>query len=287
MSYLKEEIQAGFTILLAIALLALVVIVISGAPRWGGEVTYRVRFEDATGLEPRAPVRLNGLVVGRVLSVGLAPEDETKVQATIGLKPGTPVFDSAKATVTYLSLIGDYYLAINQHRRGRLLPPGSLIPSERTADFMRLIASTTQLSKSMDQLVSQVQPIFKEENVRELGKALRSVTPLILEIKGLMVDLRSSVNHMDSVIAENREPVAKAVEALRRDLERIDSALASIDRLANGLDKWRQVGGRYADEILLNLVGASENLRALSGELREEPWRLLYRQEEPAKRQGK
>ncbi len=279
MGLLKAEIKAGAIILAAVALFGLIAVIIGGRAIWERYTPYRIRFVDATGLEPRAPVRLNGLQVGRVLKVRLAPEDVTKVEVVVGIKPDVPIFDTAKATVTYLSLIGDYYLAISQKQPGRRMPPGSLIASEPTADFSKLIASTSELARSMDELVGSIRPIFTEKNVTHLSEALRSVKPLVVDIQRLTTEVRDSVSHLDAVIVENRKPLAQAVVALKTDLEKIESALTSIERLAKGLDKWQQVGGQYADDILLNLVGASENLRSLSRELKEEPWRILYRPE--------
>jgi phospholipid/cholesterol/gamma-HCH transport system substrate-binding protein len=279
MRHLKEEIKAGLVILVAVLLFGVIVVIIGGGTLFERLTPYRVRFADATGLEPRSPVRLNGLYVGRVLSVRLAPDDVTKVEATIGVKPGTPLFDTTKAFITYMSLIGDYYLALEQEKTGRRLPPDSLIPSEPTAEFVDLVANTTNLAKSMDALLASIRPVFTQQNVNNLGQGLREVKPLMLDIRRLVAEVRGSVQHVDAVVQENRQPVANAVRSIETDLRKIELALSGIERLASGLDRWQQVGGRYADDILLNLVGASENLRALSRELKEDPSRLLYRPE--------
>ncbi|MFH0810959.1 MAG: MlaD family protein [Pseudomonadota bacterium] len=279
MAHLKAELKAGAVIVVAIALFAAVVVVISGAIFWEGLTKYRVRFSDATGLEPREPVRLNGMIVGRVLSVGIAPDDVTKVDAVIGVNHGTPVFDTATAKVTYMSIIGDYYLAISQPRPGRSLAPGGYIKSERSADISQIIANIGSLSRSVEGLLESVRPVFAEDNVAALAGTLRSVEPLISDLRLLTSRLRLTVDNLNGVIVENRRPITRAMSALQSDLERIDSALTGFDRLAKGLGRWERVGGLYLDDILQNLVGASENLRALSGELKREPWRLLYRPE--------
>jgi phospholipid/cholesterol/gamma-HCH transport system substrate-binding protein len=280
---LKEEIKAGIVVLAAIVLFSLVVIIIGGSEIFERLSPYRIRFADATGIEPRAPVRLNGVYVGRVLRVDIAPDESTKVDVTIGVKPGTPIFDTAIAKVTYMSLIGDYYLAIDQRRTGRGLPPGSRIPSQPMTDFSQLINNTTELAKSMDSLLAEIRPVFTQENVRNVSETLLAMKPLILDVRALTTDLRTSVNHMDAVVTENRQPLAEAVVALKRDLEKIESGLAGLDRLTGKLNRWEQVGSHYGDEILLNLTSASENLQALSRELREEPWRILYRPEQGPK----
>lgn len=280
MPRLKEEIKAGIVVVAAITLFSLVVIIIGGSALFERLTPYRVRFADATGIEPRAPVRLNGVYVGRVLQVGLAPDEPTQVEVIVGLKPGTPIFDTAVAKVTYMSLIGDYYLGIDQHREGRRLPPGSLIASIPMTDFSQLISSTAALAGSMDSLVGQIKPVFTQENVRALSEALVALKPLITDVRDLTADVRTSVGHLDAAVMEARQPLSEAMAALKRDLEKIESSLDGLDRLATRLGNWERVGSHYGDEILLNLTNASENLQALSRELREEPWRILYRPEQ-------
>jgi phospholipid/cholesterol/gamma-HCH transport system substrate-binding protein len=280
--YLKEEILAGTIVLVAIALFAFVVVIIGGTTTSLEEVkTYRVRFADATGLEPRAPVRLNGLYAGKVLRVSIPEDDLTKVEATIGIKQNIPIFNTARASVTSLSIIGDYYLALSQKQVGRPLPPGSVIPSEEAADFQHLIVNTSELSKSMDQLLQSIRPVFAKENVRSLGEALRSVQPLITDVRRLTASVDGAVKRFDTVVKENRQPVSEAMVTLKSDLKKADSALSALDRLTHSLEGWQQVGGSYADDILQNLTKASENQRALSQELKEQPSLLLQRPEEP------
>jgi len=276
---LTDEIKAGVVIVVAVVIFAFVVVVLGGGAFFEGLVRYRVQFADASGLEPRATVRLNGVSVGRVISVSTVPNEPTRVEAVIGVRQGTPVLDSAVATVTSLSLIGDYYLAIMQQRSGKPLPAGGVIPSVPTESFQQLMATTARLARSMDALVTSVKPVFEEKNVRALGETLASLKPLIADVRAVTMDLHRTIKDLDSVVVETREPLKGAVTALKGDLEKIDTALTGIDRLSQSLGNWERVGSRYGDEILMNLTGASENLQALSRELREEPWRLLYRPE--------
>ncbi len=114
MKYAKEEIKTGVVMVVALVIFGAMAVLIGGARFWERLDTYRVRFSAIGGLERGAAVRLGGFRVGRVLTISVAREDTPKIEVTIGLKQGTPLYQGVEARINTLGLVGDYYVLLTQ-----------------------------------------------------------------------------------------------------------------------------------------------------------------------------
>ncbi|MBO6860603.1 MlaD family protein, partial [Roseibium sp.] len=66
-----------------------------------------------TGLPVGGQVLFNGIKVGDVKSLDFAPGDPTKVVATVGIKPSTPLREDTKATLNFTGLTGVAYVDLS------------------------------------------------------------------------------------------------------------------------------------------------------------------------------
>lgn len=66
-----------------------------------------------TGLPVGGQVLFNGIKVGDVKSLDFAPDDPTKVVATVGIKPTTPLREDSKATLNFTGLTGVAYVDLS------------------------------------------------------------------------------------------------------------------------------------------------------------------------------
>ncbi|MEM5582006.1 MULTISPECIES: MlaD family protein [unclassified Roseibium] len=66
-----------------------------------------------TGLPVGGQVLFNGIKVGDVKSLDFAPDDPTKVVATVGIKPTTPLRKDSKATLNFTGLTGVAYVDLS------------------------------------------------------------------------------------------------------------------------------------------------------------------------------
>ncbi|MBV6636622.1 MAG: MCE family protein, partial [Mameliella sp.] len=66
-----------------------------------------------TGLPVGGQVLFNGIKVGDVKSLDFAPDEPTKVVATVGIKPSTPLREDTKATLNFTGLTGVAYVDLS------------------------------------------------------------------------------------------------------------------------------------------------------------------------------
>ncbi len=99
----------------------------------GGETTgYAAEFSDVFGLRDGDDVRMAGVRVGRVSKVELTEENRARVE--FELQNDQKLLANTEAAVFYQNIVGQRYLDLRQGLTGTStpLPPGSVIPLERT-----------------------------------------------------------------------------------------------------------------------------------------------------------
>lgn len=97
----------------------------------GSTATYSAHFTDVTGLQPGDDVRVAGVRVGRVDDVEL---DGTVAEVTFKVQNEQVLYANTVASIMYQNIIGQRYLGLSPGVRPSVepLPPGSVIPLERT-----------------------------------------------------------------------------------------------------------------------------------------------------------
>src|SRR5579863_3605751 len=136
MSPKTEQTLVGLFVLVAGGILLVAVFAINGA--FGGAAkTYHAYFHFAGGLEPGATVRYSGgPKVGRVESVRIDPQDNSRIDLTFNVQPDVVVKTDSKVKIMSLSPLGDNHLEIYPGSvQAAVAQPGALLPSDAYIDF--------------------------------------------------------------------------------------------------------------------------------------------------------
>src|SRR5712692_76848 len=188
---MSNESKVGLFVLISGAILVVAFVMIANVQVRGGLVRYKTYFSFAGGLEKGAVVRFGGLKAGRVADLHPWPEDPTKVELLLDVKPDTPVRKDSLAAISTLGMLGENYLEITPGKKDSPpLPPGGTIQSVETIDFATLtrrIGAVTetsqdlivdlhknlnQISDKADQLIANLNEISGEKNRRSLEQLL-------------------------------------------------------------------------------------------------------------------
>jgi len=193
------ETRAPFVIVGAFVLAA--IIGVFGFVYWlhnsgglGPRTTYHVQFDGSVpGLLVGAAVLFNGIRVGEVSDLGLAPDNPRRVNAAISVAATTPVRSDTKVGLEFQGLTGVPVIA---------LEGGVLLANS---------APVTTL-------------------VAEPGAG-----------QGMTQAARDALRRVDSVLAENAEPLKNTIanlqvfsEGLARNTGKLDSIVAGLDRMTGG-----------------------------------------------------
>ena len=110
---LTNEIKTGVVVVVAALLLLFLVYKIGGIKTEKG-YEGKNTFTYVSGLEENAPVKLAGVKVGEVKSVGCSYDgDETRVLVTLKLDEKAKIREDSKLRISTAGLIGEKYIDIS------------------------------------------------------------------------------------------------------------------------------------------------------------------------------
>lgn len=160
----------------------------------GPRATYHVQFDGSVpGLLVGAAVLFNGIRVGEVTDLGLAPDSPRRVNATISVGSTTPVRSDTKVGLEFQGLTGVPVVALE---------------------------GGTQLSNT-----GEVSTLIAEPGAGE----------------GMTQAARSALRRVDTVLADNAEPLKNTIanlqvfsEGLARNTGKLDSIVAGLEKMTGG-----------------------------------------------------
>jgi phospholipid/cholesterol/gamma-HCH transport system substrate-binding protein len=304
----REQAMVGIFVLIAGAVLIATVFALSGAfggaaatyrayfPFAGGlEPGAAVRYS-------------GGPKVGRVEKLQLDPKDPSRIEITFSVKSGLPIKTDSHVRIMSLSPLGDNHLEIVPGTdKAAMAPAGTVLTADPYVDFNALTAKLTDLAPQAQELlktlndratelkvtVARVNDLLSDQNRSNLSgvladtrgmiaenrpilkTTLQNVNSATLKLEPLLTDLRKTtaqanetLNHVDSLIGDNRDDVRQAVIQLRQ-------SLTTLTDLTGKLDQTLDVNADNIDELLENLRHVSQNLKEFTNTIKTRPYTLI------------
>ena len=152
----------GFVLVLATALVGVVLWLASGGAYQTQFDRYDASVEESvSGLNPKAPVKYNGVDVGQVERIWLDPENPQRVKLRFQIEQGTPVKVDTVATLKTQGLTGIAYVELSGGT------PGSPALTRHDGQQHPVIQTRPSLSTRFENVLTQVLARAK----RQKGKA--------------------------------------------------------------------------------------------------------------------
>jgi phospholipid/cholesterol/gamma-HCH transport system substrate-binding protein len=315
----REQAMVGLFVLIASAVLVATIFALSGAfggsaatyrayfPFAGGlEPGATVRYA-------------GGPKVGRVEKLQLDPKDSSRIEITFSVKSGLPVKTDSRVKIMSLSPLGDNHLEIVPgSEKAALAVTGALLPSDPYVDFNALTQKINDIAPQAQQLLTtlngraselqvtlaRVNDLLNNSNranfagtlaetrgmiaenraqvkstVQNLNSASQKLEPLLQDLRKTSAQANEALNHIDSLIGENRKDLRQAIVDLRR-------SLATVSDLTGRLDQTLDVNSENIDELLDNLRHVSENLKEFTNTIKTRPYTLIRSSSPPEHKTG-
>jgi phospholipid/cholesterol/gamma-HCH transport system substrate-binding protein len=195
---------------------------IFGQYRTGSTKEYSAVFADVSRLVAGQSVRVGGMRVGTVSDVSLRP-DKT-VLVTFDADHSVTLSAGTRAAVRYLNLVGDRYLELVDGPGGRVLPPGSQIPIDRTSSALDL-----------DLLLGGLKPVIRGLNPQDVNALSASLIQILQGQGGTLRSLFSNTSSFTTALADHNQTIQQLIDNLRTLLATLtkegDKFSGTIDRL--------------------------------------------------------
>lgn len=272
-------------------------------------VYYDIVFEEAvTGLSVGGAVQYNGIQVGEVRKLSLAPDDPRRVVAQIRVNGGTPVKTDTRARLSIVGLTGVTVIQLSGGTPGAAaLTPA---PNETTARIVAdvsamqsLLASGQDVALSANEALIRLNKLMSEDNLEHVTAALRNideVTRSLAEQRGalrsLVADFGAASQQLtqtlqrvdrvatsaDAVVHEQIRPFLDDAHALLTSAQRTaDAATELLNRNRDPIARFTTDGLSQLAPALVELRATLRTLRTTSERLHDDPAGYLLGREQP------
>lgn len=112
---IKYEFWVGLFVLLSLGALVFLGLRVANVQGFSAEKTYTLyaTFDNIGGLKVRAPIKVGGVVVGRVADIQLDPQTYTP-KVTLAVKQAfNQIPDTSSLSIKTAGLLGEQYIALN------------------------------------------------------------------------------------------------------------------------------------------------------------------------------
>jgi phospholipid/cholesterol/gamma-HCH transport system substrate-binding protein len=275
--------------------------------------------ESVQGLDKDSPVKYRGVSVGRVVSIGVAP-DSKLVKVVLKLDTGMALNTNIVAQLKPVGITGGVFVELDQRKKDEpdLSPPLSF-PSEYP-----IVASKpsdlSQIFKGVDDVISKIKALDLEGISIKVKSNLDTIEKTVQEanVKGVSRKLEGSLDqlhrildsqqwdkiiastqatvqaaneffvrgndtlaHVEDAFAQVRGIIADNEQSIREALENVNRTIERTASLATGADETLSYMRRNLLVSAQNLEKASENLNRLLEILAQQPSQFLFGEPPP------
>ena len=151
----KTEILVGLFVALAIAALLMLALKVADKGFSGNGETYelKAKFDNVGGLKERSPVKVGGVVVGRVGSIKLDEDDFTPVVTLVIAKEYDQFPTTSSVSILTSGLLGEQYVGLQPGfllEEDDILQPGQFIEDTKSALVLEDLIGQFLFSRNND-----------------------------------------------------------------------------------------------------------------------------------------
>jgi phospholipid/cholesterol/gamma-HCH transport system substrate-binding protein len=205
---------------------------------FSGGATYSATFSEAAGLKAGEEVRIAGVKVGKVESVGLEGD-----HVTVKFTSGRPFGTGTRAQIKIKTLLGSHYLALEPKGPGRQSPhqeipvsrttaPYEVVPALQDAGAQLAKIDTKQLATSFDTLSQTMRG--SSANVRGTLAGLRKISRAVASRDDELAQLLQHSSNVTKLLADRSGDLAALVNDGGLLLREINARRQVISRLLTG-----------------------------------------------------
>jgi phospholipid/cholesterol/gamma-HCH transport system substrate-binding protein len=247
----RNPVKIGLVSLAVLALFVLIAFKAESLPLIGGGDTYYAAFSESGGLKANDEVRIAGVRVGKVESVGLEGDH---VKVTFRVDTPSEFGTDTRAAIKVKTLLGAMYLSLEPAGDGQLAE-GSEIPVERTSSPYDVVDAFSGLAETSERI-----------DTDRLAKSLTTLADLTRNTPEEFRGALRGVSALSSNIAARNEQINTLLKNLKRVSGVLDERDGDIVALMKDSDVlFRALVGRReaVHNLLVSTTRLSKELTAL------------------------
>ena len=254
-----------------------------------------IEEESVAGLNLNAPVKYNGVEVGKVSEIHLDPLNPERVRLTFAIERGTPIKADTVAVLKTQGLTGIAYVELGGGSRDAaplVATAQEPYPVIRTKPSLsaRLENVLTSVLAKLDNTSSSINAVLSKENRAAFNSALTDIATVAHTIAARKDSIDTGITHA----AQTLDNTAKATANMGAVVERIGRSADAVEKMSNSVAQTSGSAGKMVDSVgadvrrfssetlpeLERLIGElstlSVSLRRLSEQTERDPRGLLF-----------
>jgi len=240
----------------AVVILSILAYLLTGGSLLTQRATMYLYIPDATGLGPGAPVRVDGIGVGKVRSVSLSgssqPDRIVKVTMTVERDRLASIPDDSTAQLAAETMIGDSFVDITSGASRNFVSPGGEIAFKGSPDLLKTL-DLSQFEKQIKVVSALLDDI--EQGRSDLGQFIMG-EQMYNDLRKRFAQIQSGVRAAASTTSEvGRElhtdllyrQISQPLVDLDRSLARLQSGQGSAGQLLRDSAQYEKLRSDMAD----------------------------------------
>ncbi len=261
---MSTELKVGAVVLVAIVVAAFFILRMDDTANIFGTSTdvYRVRvlFDSIAGLGIDAPVRLAGVLVGRVETIRLT--DNGQAEVVLRINNGVPLRTDAVASVASLGLLGEKYLEVSAGTPGgTLVTDGGTIGAGAAVSIDQMVAVMNDIAGDAQEMTNALSNVFGSEagetrmqrildNIEQVSRDLGAITQgnrdaveasmnnverltdaLAQSLPAMIEEYRTLAAEASTLVSGNEDRIAGAVDDVRELITNLDRSASQLEQI--------------------------------------------------------
>jgi phospholipid/cholesterol/gamma-HCH transport system substrate-binding protein len=266
-----------FVLVLGAALIAGVLWLASGgALRKHYDLYMAIEDESVAGLNLNAPVKYNGVDVGRVREIRLDPGNPERVNLLFAIERGTPIKEDTVAVLKTQGLTGIAYVELSGGARDS--PPlrasaGSEYPVIRTKPSLsaRLENVLTTVLAKLESTSSHIDAILSDENRAAFTSALADIATVARTVAARKDTLEAGIANA----ARTFENASRATAQIGPVIDRIGRSADAVEKMGNEVALASAGAGKTVESVGTDVKNVGADVKRFTAETLPELERVL------------
>ena len=300
---MNKALVGAFVLLLGLVLVTVALWLASGgAFQKKYDLYLAIEDESVAGLNPNAPVKYNGVDVGKVRDIALDHANPDRVRLIFAIEHGTPIKEDTVAVLKTQGLTGIAYVELSggsAYSAPLRAAPGGEYPQIRTKPSLsaRLENVLTNVLAKLDSTSNNLNSLLSPENQAAFKSALADIATVAHTIAARKDNIDAGITNA----ARTLENAARVSAQAGPVLDRVGRGADAVEKMGNEVARTSASAGKTVDTVgadvkrftsetvpeLERLLGEltvlSASLRRLSEQTERDPRSLLFgRQPVPA-----
>jgi len=294
---LTKEIKTAILVISSILLFIWGYSFLKGTDMLTNYKTYYVLYDDVEGLNPSAPVTINGLIIGKVKSIDFQ-DNSGKLIVELQVRTDFPISKSSIAKIYEPGLIGGKQVQIvlnfkdnsvsesGDYLKGEVKPGLTALVTEKLTPLQEKLES---MLVNADKLLVNLNDVMNSNNKQHLNNSFEKLSKTLSELSIISnsvnkllndnsVSLTNSLSNIEKM-SSNFEKVSDSLSNsnIKQIIANLEKTLSNVDQIMVKVNSGNgTIGKLLKDEALYNNMSkTSKELELLLQDLRLYPTRYV------------